>query len=211
MPTISQIREYDEHRVVYEVQDGPRKGDLEIAMKVDSPCNGCQNPVGFGGMHVVEYTDKPVSGYVSEQIAHYHPDCHPPTVAKRQAEEAEHKAEHNRIRAEAEALQRKRDECSHEETEYITLFTCPDCGDLDPDNDEPIEGPLYECGSCGTRFTRDNSADGVSHRCPDCNKFGSKVGDGEVCPQCETEELDNRDVQRCVECELIIGANIDED
>jgi DNA-directed RNA polymerase subunit RPC12/RpoP len=46
--------------------------------------------------------------------------------------------------------------------------------------------PLYECGSCGNEFSRSNSADGGSHRCPQCNKFGSKISD-EGCPDCEVE------------------------
>ncbi len=50
-------------------------------------------------------------------------------------------------------------------------------------------GPaLYECGSCGEVFNRDNSADGDSARCPQCNKFAAKIAD-ESCPQCEEAEL----------------------
>ena len=51
------------------------------------------------------------------------------------------------------------------------------------------QGPLYECGECGTQFTRDNSADGDSNRCPDCNKFGAKMADL-ACPECGEGELE---------------------
>lgn len=59
------------------------------------------------------------------------------------------------------------------------IFHCDDC-DEDLDEDATIR---YECGRCGTEFTRED-ADG--HRCPDCGSFGSRV-DGNACPHCETE------------------------
>lgn len=67
-------------------------------------------------------------------------------------------------------------------------FICEDCGALVPVEDAEGVGPLYECGDCGTRYTRGTSADGESHRCPDCNKFGAKVADV-GCPDCEEGEL----------------------
>lgn len=65
-------------------------------------------------------------------------------------------------------------------------FTCESCGE-DFDDDSESE-PLYECSGCGSRFTRPNSADGDSHRCADCSKFGAKIS--EVgCPSCGDGEL----------------------
>jgi putative DNA primase/helicase len=67
-----------------------------------------------------------------------------------------------------------------------TKFVCDNCED-DFDDDSEAES-LYECAECGSRFTRSNSADGDSHRCPDCNKFGHKVSDA-GCPSCGDGEL----------------------
>jgi len=41
----------------------------------------------------------------------------------------------------------------------------------------------YECQNCSTEFTRESSADGDSHRCPDCNKFASR-SETPFCPDC---------------------------
>lgn len=49
---------------------------------------------------------------------------------------------------------------------------CPGCDTVN----EGDKLALYECGDCGTTFTRDNSADGSSNRCPDCNKFAASTG-----------------------------------
>ena len=54
-------------------------------------------------------------------------------------------------------------------------LVCDECG-ASFDEDE-VDSPLYECGACGTRYTREGSADGGSSRCPDCNRFGAKVAD----------------------------------
>jgi len=67
-------------------------------------------------------------------------------------------------------------------------YICDDCGALVAGDEGQDAGPLYECGECGTRYTRDNSADGDSHRCPDCGKFGAKIAD-HACPECEEGEL----------------------
>lgn len=52
-----------------------------------------------------------------------------------------------------------------------------------------IEGPvtLYECGECGTVFDRENSADGNSQKCPDCNKLAAKLT-AHGCPDCQEED-----------------------
>lgn len=67
-----------------------------------------------------------------------------------------------------------------------TKYWCSSC-------DQVVEEPepKYECGSCGTEFTRSQSADGVGHNCPDCNKWGHVVEEA-VCPECEepVEEIE---------------------
>lgn len=51
-----------------------------------------------------------------------------------------------------------------------------------------VDSPLYGCNDCGNSYTRDGSMDGSSNRCPDCNKFGSKLSDY-GCPECGEGEL----------------------
>ena len=67
-------------------------------------------------------------------------------------------------------------------------YICDKCEALVTVDDAEECSPLYECGECGSRYNRDNSADGESHRCPDCGKFGAKVAD-KCCPECEDGEL----------------------
>lgn len=66
-------------------------------------------------------------------------------------------------------------------SEAQTAWLCPGC-------DEVIEEPvtLYECGECGTIFSRENSADGNSHKCPDCQKFAGKLTT-HGCSDCDEE------------------------
>lgn len=71
--------------------------------------------------------------------------------------------------------------------EILNGHKCESCDEI-LEEGSAIEVPLYECGSCGTIFNRDNSADGDSHRCPDCNKFGSKVSDTS-CSECQEGEV----------------------
>lgn len=59
------------------------------------------------------------------------------------------------------------------------VMACFGCGSIP---DEPT--PTYECQSCGTAFNRNESADGDSARCPECNKFAAKSGNG-ACPHCD--------------------------
>jgi DNA-directed RNA polymerase subunit RPC12/RpoP len=57
------------------------------------------------------------------------------------------------------------------------------CETCDRVVDEGDAEPGYECGDCGTEFTRENSADGDSNQCPDCNKFASR-SETPYCPDC---------------------------
>lgn len=75
------------------------------------------------------------------------------------------------------------------ETEKDTKLVCPSCNEVFDNIDTES---LYECAECGNCFTRSNSADGYSHKCPICNKFSSKVSDF-GCPYCN-EELEDKEV-----------------
>jgi hypothetical protein len=70
--------------------------------------------------------------------------------------------------------------------QMVTSFKCDGCEETF--EDATGAEPLYECQDCGDRFTRANSADAAGHRCPSCNKFGSKVSDM-GCPSCGEGEL----------------------
>lgn len=85
--------------------------------------------------------------------------------------------------------------------EVRTAHRCVDCEAIIDPADWEL-GPLYEC-SCGTRFTRESSADGSGHRCPDCNKFGARAADL-GCPECNEGELLEMEVVRCFICDDLI-------
>ena len=70
--------------------------------------------------------------------------------------------------------------------ETAARLTCDDCGATFDESE--ADSPLYECSDCGTRFTREGSADGDGNRCPDCTKFGAKVAEY-GCPECGEGEL----------------------
>jgi len=73
-----------------------------------------------------------------------------------------------------------------------TIFRCENC-DHEVEEDEVEENPLYECNDCGV-FTRDNSADGGSHRCGGCNKWGHKISNY-GCPECGEGELTKQETE----------------
>lgn len=77
--------------------------------------------------------------------------------------------------------------------DHRKMYQCAECEAFAEDESEEKK---YECGSCGTEFTRDNSADGDSNRCPDCNKFAGKLYDN-TCPECEDGE---QEPVECVSC-----------
>lgn len=74
-------------------------------------------------------------------------------------------------------------------------YLCHECDEL---NDEPGEA-LHECGACDITFTRSNSANGGSNRCPDCNRFSSKKADTS-CASCEEGEVEEVTVYHCGMC-----------
>ena len=81
--------------------------------------------------------------------------------------------------------------------EIIEGWMCTECGLV---TDAPSEEPAYECGACGETFTRENSADGDSHRCPHCNRFAGKLHDNAY-RDCdgETEEVQAFECSECAQ------------
>lgn len=61
------------------------------------------------------------------------------------------------------------------------MLKCPSCEAV---FEESELQNTYNCTACGTEFTRGDSADGDSNRCPDCNKFAA-LSDNKACPECE--------------------------
>lgn len=47
---------------------------------------------------------------------------------------------------------------------------------------QPEWQPVYECSGCGERLLG-------NHRCPDCNRFGRRLGLGGPCPHCDEPVL----------------------
>lgn len=95
-----------------------------------------------------------------------------------------------------------------------TKATCPHCGEsveAKPEKkyycpscegffDEVELTKIYECGSCGETFSREESHDGMSNRCPSCAKWGHIMTEN-VCPECqEEEELEEVDALVCPSC-----------
>src|SRR6266498_3785859 len=76
------------------------------------------------------------------------------------------------------------------------------CEDCEESFEYAPESPLYECAECGVRFTHEGSADGDSHRCPECNKFAAKIADF-GCPQCGDGEVEPFDGHQCPGCDEV--------
>ncbi len=76
----------------------------------------------------------------------------------------------------------------------VTALRCTECEQLTL---EP-GGPIYEC-RCGETFTREESADGESHRCPQCGLFSSLL-DEESCPECGSQ-VEETPAFQCRHCE----------
>jgi len=68
--------------------------------------------------------------------------------------------------------------------------------------EEVVEEPenLYECSECGEVYNRDDSYDGMSHRCPSCGRWGHIYIEN-TCPECQAEEeLKKIKVVKCPKC-----------
>ena len=84
------------------------------------------------------------------------------------------------------------------------FWVCGECNAAIPHDDyDPDDNTLYECGSCGTVFTRANSADGMSHRCPQCNKMSGKLSEN-GCPECGEAEVETKEGMKCPHCSEFI-------
>jgi len=66
-------------------------------------------------------------------------------------------------------------------------FRCEACEHLF--NEDEAGAAKYACSRCGQEFTRDESADGDSNRCPECNIFAALIADM-TCPECGSEEVE---------------------
>ncbi len=86
--------------------------------------------------------------------------------------------------------------------DVLEVWYCAECEQYHED-----AGPaLYGCGECGDLFNRDNSADGDSHRCPSCGKFGAKVADCS-CPDCTGGEVESVVAVWCPICDEAVAAD----
>lgn len=83
---------------------------------------------------------------------------------------------------------------------WVTAYECDCCGELAL---EPTGESLYECSECGTRFNREGSYDGGSHRCPECCRFAAKVG-GDACPACGDGNLEEVEAVCCSHCQEVM-------
>jgi len=81
--------------------------------------------------------------------------------------------------------------------EALHGYGCSGCGYA---QEEEPEDPIYECGSCGMEFSRSESEDGGSNRCPSCYKFSAKTGTFQ-CPQCVDVLYECDDCEVCPQCE----------
>jgi len=68
---------------------------------------------------------------------------------------------------------------------------CPECETIFEEQGDTI----YEC-SCGNIFSREETG---THKCPECNKFASKLLD-HGCPDCMGEELEEIEYYECSNC-----------
>lgn len=79
----------------------------------------------------------------------------------------------------------------------VSAYRCTECDHL---TTEP-GGSIYECGACDHSFTREDSADGDSNRCPRCGLFSSLLDD-ESCPECGSQ-VEETPAFQCRHCEEI--------
>lgn len=83
------------------------------------------------------------------------------------------------------------------ECNVVEGFRCEECEEV---FEETAGVPLYECNECGTIYSKNESADGNSHRCPDCSKFGSKIAD-DCCALCEEGAVEEIVAAQCPGCQ----------
>lgn len=76
----------------------------------------------------------------------------------------------------------------------VSRLRCSSCYEYWEDGENT--SPLYECGECGERFTRNNATYG-NHQCS-CGRFASKVAE-EGCDDCD-EECEEVSAWECSIC-----------
>lgn len=72
------------------------------------------------------------------------------------------------------------------EIRALVAFKCEDCEQI---NEEALDEPLYECGSCSKIFPSSRSHTGEGCQCPDCYKFAGKLAEG-CCIECEEGQVE---------------------
>lgn len=86
--------------------------------------------------------------------------------------------------------------CSEEtKANVFDAFWCNSCERIIDEDDATV---IYECNNCGETFSREESYDGFSHKCPNCGRFGSVLTEN-ACPDCY-EELEEVEVVECEKC-----------
>ena len=80
---------------------------------------------------------------------------------------------------------------AHHDTK--AAFRCEECSHTSEENG----GPLYECGSCGTKFNKDSSAN-EGNLCS-CGKFSSKTGELS-CEECNEAPVVATLLVECAHC-----------
>lgn len=82
-----------------------------------------------------------------------------------------------------------RESMAFADTTWDVHWECSECEHrVDNEKELDTDNPVYECGDDGERYSREDSQDGVSNRCPGCGKWGTKVAAGS-CPKCGHGEM----------------------
>lgn len=61
---------------------------------------------------------------------------------------------------------------------YRRRKIAPSSSLVPPPRPSRLEGTIYECPSCGTRYL-------ATQRCPECGVFCQRIGLGGLCPHCD--------------------------
>lgn len=82
--------------------------------------------------------------------------------------------------------------------EAMSAYRCTECREIQ----EESHGPVYECGGCGTTFSKEDEG---THQCPDCRRFASKLADDSLeCCNAEAEEIM---AYSCEDCDALVPEN----
>lgn len=91
----------------------------------------------------------------------------------------------------------------------LELLVCPECETTVPAEEAGDEDTLYACATdsgCGQKFRRANGVGRNGTMCPDCTKFGTKLDQGPICPECDAGILEQAGdaAFRCSGCDEIV-------